>query len=391
MPVDAKITSLRKVDWGSMRANFFVIYPVDELPDVPVTYMTAFKAPEQKGFDNALVREFPNITSVDVSATLAQIQGVLDQVVRAVEFLFMFTLAAGLVVLFAAITATREERAREFAVMRAVGAQARLLRQVQRAELAGVGMLAGLLAALVATRRGLGPGPLCLQFRLDRLAAGAARRCIGRCGAGLLAGWWGLRDVLRRPVVETLRRAPQCGASVAVQEPFRARSLDRRRARAALTERFDLMAEPLCAARWQRSGKPPRCSVGGWRAAVYTERFGTRGARHMPFAIGITERDQWLACMDRWETGVSAAHGCRAFPDRRLDANQGLSARSAFSGAGAHPRRLSKPRQAITPSTAASMNSQALSPAPGTYPWRPSPGTGPCPGRAQTRRAPRSA
>ncbi|MEO5793769.1 MAG: FtsX-like permease family protein, partial [Rhodoferax sp.] len=109
---DAKITSLRKVDWGSMRANFFVIYPVGQMADVPVTFLGAFKAPPTKGFDNQLVRQFPNITAVDLSSTLGQLQRVLDQVIRAVEFLFGFTLAAGLVVLFAAITATREERAR---------------------------------------------------------------------------------------------------------------------------------------------------------------------------------------------------------------------------------------------------------------------------------------
>jgi putative ABC transport system permease protein len=209
IPVDAKITSLRKVDWGSMRANFFVIYPVHELQDVPVTYMTAFKAPDVKGFDNALVHEFPNITSIDVSATLAQIQRVLDQVVRAVEFLFGFTLAAGLVVLFAAITATREERAREFAVMRAVGAQGKLLRQVQRAELAGVGMLAGLLAALVATGVGWGLARYVFNFTWTASAWVPLEGAVAGAVLAMLAGWWGLRDVLRRPVVETLRRAPQ--------------------------------------------------------------------------------------------------------------------------------------------------------------------------------------
>ncbi|MDB5730799.1 MAG: permease FtsX-like protein, partial [Variovorax sp.] len=135
IPSEGRITSLRKVDWGSMHANFFVMYTVAHLDDVPATYMGAFRAPPVKGFDNALVRAFPNITNIDMSATLAQIQRVLDQVIRAVEFLFGFTLAAGRVVLFAAVTATREERAREFAVMRAVGARASLLRQVQRAEL----------------------------------------------------------------------------------------------------------------------------------------------------------------------------------------------------------------------------------------------------------------
>ena len=209
MPVDAKITSLRKVDWGSMRANFYAIYPVGKMADVPVTYMSAFKAPVVKGFDNTLVRNFPNITNVDVSATLSQIQRVLDQVVRAVEFLFGFTLAAGLVVLFAAITATREERAREFAIMRAVGAQATLLRQVQRAELAGVGLLAGLLASLVAMVVGWGLAKFVFGFEWT---ASPLVPLVGALTGALLAmaaGGWGLRDVLRRPVMETLRRASQ--------------------------------------------------------------------------------------------------------------------------------------------------------------------------------------
>ncbi len=207
--VESRITSLRKVDWGSMRANFFVIYPVDQLPDVPVTYMSAFKAPAERGFDNALVREFPNITTVDVSATLAQVQRILDQVVRAVEFLFGFTLAAGLVVLFAAITATREERAREFAIMRAVGAQGKLLRQVQRAELAGIGLLAGLLAALVATVVGWSLARFVFNFAWTASPWVPLEGALAGAVLAMMAGWWGLRDVLRRPVIETLRQAPQ--------------------------------------------------------------------------------------------------------------------------------------------------------------------------------------
>ena len=207
---DARITSLRKVDWGSMRANFFVMYPVAQVsPDWPVTYLAAYRAPDKAGFDNALVRQFPNITNVDMSATLAQVQRVLDQVIRAVEFLFGFTLAAGLVVLFAAVTATREERAREFAIMRAVGARASLLRQVQRAELAGVGLLAGVLASLVAVAVGWALARYAFDFAWTApawvpLAGGAAGALLA-----LLAGWWGLREVLRRPVSETLRRAAQ--------------------------------------------------------------------------------------------------------------------------------------------------------------------------------------
>jgi putative ABC transport system permease protein len=207
--VTSRITSLRKVDWGSMRANFFVMYTVAQLPEVPATYMAAFKAPVVKGFDNAMVRAFPNVTNVDMSLTINQIQKVLDQVIRAVEFLFGFTLAAGLVVLFAAVTATREERAREFAIMRAVGARSSLLRQVQRAELAGVGMLAGVLASFVAIVVGWALAKYVFEFTWT--AAWWVPLAGGVLGAvlALLAGWWGLRSVLNTPVVTTLRRATE--------------------------------------------------------------------------------------------------------------------------------------------------------------------------------------
>jgi putative ABC transport system permease protein len=206
---EGRITSLRKVDWSSMRVNFFVMFPTTQMTDVAVSYIAAFRAPPVAGFDNALSRDYPNITNIDVSASIAQVQGVLDQVVRAVEFLFGFTLAAGLVVLFAAITATREARAREFAVMRALGASGKLLAQVQRAELLGVGALAGVLASVAAMVVGWALARWVFEFTWAPafwvpLAGGGAGAVLA-----LAAGWWGLREVLRRPVVETLRMAAQ--------------------------------------------------------------------------------------------------------------------------------------------------------------------------------------
>jgi putative ABC transport system permease protein len=204
---EGRVTNLREVDWGSMRVNFFVLFPQAALPELPATYIAAFRAPDQPGFDNALARAFPNITSVDVSASIAQVQRVLDQVIRAVEFLFCFTLATGLVVLFAAVTATREQRAREFAVMRALGAGSRLLARVQRAELLGIGALAGVLASAAALAVGWALARWVFEFSWQAplwvpLAGGVAGALLA-----LAAGWWGLREVLARPVVETLRRA----------------------------------------------------------------------------------------------------------------------------------------------------------------------------------------
>ena len=213
---EARITSMRKVDWTSMRVNFFVIYPVSELADVPLSYISAFRAPlplpvtagqRKPSFDNDLVRAFPNITNIDTSSTLIQVQRVLDQVIRAIEFLFGFTLAAGLVVLFAAVTATREERAREFAIMRAVGARASLLRQVQRAELAGVGLLAGFLASAVAVGVGWALARYVFNFAWTASWLVLVLGSLAGAVLALAAGWWGLRSVLNTPVVQTLRQS----------------------------------------------------------------------------------------------------------------------------------------------------------------------------------------
>ncbi len=213
--VEARVTSLRKVDWASMRVNFFVLFPNSTLDNLPITYIAAFKVPTAGGpragteFDNALIRQFPNLTNIDVSASIAQIQGVLEQVVGAVEFLFVFTLAAGLVVLFAAVTATRESRSREFAVMRALGASGELLGQVQRAELLGVGALAGALASVAAVVVGWLLAGQVFGFSWQPSPWVPLGGAVTGALLSLAAGWWGLRDVLRRPVVDMLRQAAQ--------------------------------------------------------------------------------------------------------------------------------------------------------------------------------------
>ncbi len=206
---EVRITSLRQVNWGSMRANFFALFPVSRLEGVPVTWMSAFRAPAQPGFDAALVRQFPNITTVDMGTTLAQVQRVLDQVVRAVELLFAFTLVAGLTVLLAAVGATREERVRDYAVMRAVGARTDLLRQVQRAEMVGVGLMAGTLASTAASAVGWALARWVFGFDWSLSLVVPVAGALAGALLALLGGWWSLREVLRRPVVETLRRAAQ--------------------------------------------------------------------------------------------------------------------------------------------------------------------------------------
>ncbi|MCE4554906.1 ABC transporter permease [Roseateles cellulosilyticus] len=206
-PVQGRITSLRKVDWSSMRVNFFVLFEAAALPDLPATQIAAFRLPAGATLDRTLARQFPNLTVIDVSAQLNQVQGVLDQVIQAVQFLFGFTLATGVVVLLAAVGSTREARTREFALMRALGAPSSLLAQVQRVELLGVGALAGFLAGGVALLLAALLARFVFEFEWQ-IKPWVPLATAG-CGALLAwsAGWWSLRGVLQRPVVQTLREA----------------------------------------------------------------------------------------------------------------------------------------------------------------------------------------
>lgn len=206
--VEAKITSLRKLEWGSMRANFFVIINPAAMRDAPTTYMTAFHLPARGiGLANSLTRAFPNLTVIDVSGIIRQLQDVLDQVVVAVEFLFLFTLASGVLVLYAALMGSQAERTREAGLLRALGATRSQLARAQRIEFALVGGLSGLLAATGAA--GLGWALAEYQFKfpwhvepqvwIAGLVAGAV--------CALVGGWLGLRNVLRQPPLQTLREA----------------------------------------------------------------------------------------------------------------------------------------------------------------------------------------
>ena len=205
---ESRITSVRKVDWASMRANFFMLFPLAQMPDLPITYMAAFRTPVGAlNFENAMVQKFPNITSVDMRSTLNQVQKVLDQVVRAVEFLFGFTLAAGLMVLLAAVGASRQAREREYAIMRALGASRQLLAQVQRTELLGLGWLAGFMASGMALVVGWGLTRFVFEFAWQPpLWAPLAGGLLGALLAWA-AGSLSLAGVLRQPVVQTLRQA----------------------------------------------------------------------------------------------------------------------------------------------------------------------------------------
>jgi putative ABC transport system permease protein len=204
--VSAPVTSLRKLEWGSMRVNFFVIINPKTMASMPQTWVTAFRLPEgENAFVNALTRDFSNLTVIDVGSILKQIQAVVDQVITAVEFLFLFTLASGVLVLYAALAGSQDERTREAAIMRTLGAARAQLSQAQWIEFLLIGGLAGALAATGAAAVGWSLAHFVFKFEwiFDPLVwlAGVA---VG-AGCAFVGGWIGLRNVLNQPPLLTLR------------------------------------------------------------------------------------------------------------------------------------------------------------------------------------------
>jgi putative ABC transport system permease protein len=146
---DAVVTSLRDVNWDTFQPNFFIIFQPGTLQDLPTTYMTSFYLPA--GNDKQIVelsRTFPAISILGVEALLAQVRSILDQVTLAVQFVLLFVLAAGIAVLFSGLQATLDERIRQGALVRALGAERALLIKARRIEFGLLGAVSGLLAAL---------------------------------------------------------------------------------------------------------------------------------------------------------------------------------------------------------------------------------------------------
>ncbi len=202
----APVTSVRKLDWDSMRPNFFFITTPALLEGFPASYVASFHAPAGDALLTLrLSQAFPNLTVIDVSVILRQVQFVMDQLIGAVQLVFLFALGAGVLVLYAALLATQDERTHEAAVMRALGASRAQVLAAQRTEFAVLGAIAGLLGSLGATA--IGWTLATRVFQLDFIwnawiwLAGPALglACI------VLNVWAGARAALSRPPMAALR------------------------------------------------------------------------------------------------------------------------------------------------------------------------------------------
>jgi putative ABC transport system permease protein len=205
-PVAATVTSLRSVEWDSFNVNFFVLAPPGLLDAHPATHVTSFHlASGRVELLNALVRTFPNIVLIDIAQTLAQVQRLIDQAARAVQFVFLFTLIAGLAVLYAAVASTQDERVYQATLLRTLGASRAQIHRAHLAEFLLIGAVAGIVAAAGSTGLAyfVANRFLNLQYAPDPVVwlVGVAGSALGVA----CAGWLGTRRVLAVPPLSVLR------------------------------------------------------------------------------------------------------------------------------------------------------------------------------------------
>jgi putative ABC transport system permease protein len=203
-----RITSLRKLRWDSMRVNFFVVTPPALMQDLPASFISAFRLEAgAEPFVSELAARFPNMTVIDAAAAVRQAQGVIDQLINAVQFVFLFALGAGLLVLYSALVATEDERRREAAVMRVYGASRAQVTGTQRAEFLAMGVIAGVLATIGAAV--IGQILARRVFELDLPPSPGLWFTGPLAGLALLSlnAWLSSRKVLRASPAITLRES----------------------------------------------------------------------------------------------------------------------------------------------------------------------------------------
>lgn len=147
----ASVSSIRSVQWDAMKPTFYMIFSPSSLDGYPRTYLTSFFLPaENKLALNRMIKQFPGVTILEVDLILKQFRTIISQVSTSVEFVLVFAVFAGFTVLFAAVHTSIDSRIFEGALLRALGANRGLLRSSRIVEFCGLGLLAGLLAAVTS-------------------------------------------------------------------------------------------------------------------------------------------------------------------------------------------------------------------------------------------------
>jgi len=204
----AKVSSLRKLEWDSMRVNFFVIASPGVLEDFPASYITSFHLPaDKKSAGDGLLKQFPNLLLIDTEEIINQVRHIMDEIAQTLSAVFLFTLLSGLAVLYAVLLATQDERAQHAAILRTLGADSAYLRRLHLTEFTVLGALSGLFAAAGAALLGW---ILAHQVLEIPYAPGVRLWLVGVCGGIVLVmctGWLVTRRVTQMPPLQVLQSA----------------------------------------------------------------------------------------------------------------------------------------------------------------------------------------
>ena len=206
------------MQWDTFRPNFFMVFSPGTLDDITGTYITSVHIPrEQRPMLLDFVRRFPEVTAIDIEAILTQVRGVMDKASLAVQYVFVFTLLAGITVLLAAIQATRDERRYESAMLRTLGASRRVVLQGVAAEFTTLGIALGHARGGRRDRRRLFPRDAIVQSRLHlRFAVWGIGLAAGAVLVGV-SGTLATRSVVNHPPIARcgeIRLQPYCSPSI---------------------------------------------------------------------------------------------------------------------------------------------------------------------------------
>lgn len=202
----ATVTSIREVDWNSFNVNFFVLLSPEASQQLPHQYIASFYLAEGDGSVlRPISRQWPNVSIIDIGAIIQRIGEIIDRVSSAAQVVFFFTLLAGVVVLLAALEATRDERRHESALIRTLGADNAMVR---RGLLIEYGIMA-IIAALLATLGAATTGWLLAREMFEFTYQPSMRLFLSGFVVSVLlvvgSGWLGNRSVLATPPVRILR------------------------------------------------------------------------------------------------------------------------------------------------------------------------------------------
>lgn len=199
------VSSIRKVEWDSMRANFFAVTPPETLAKFQASYMTAFYLPKnQDNALNLLLQKFPNFTVIDVASLMNQVRDIMQKMSLAIGFVFTFCIVAGLVVLYAALVATREARIRESAMLRVLGASRRQAALAMLTEFACIGAVAATVAIIVASSLAYYLSRFVLDIPYTFNVSLALTALLAALVLVPLAAWWVIRTYLNVPPKQLL-------------------------------------------------------------------------------------------------------------------------------------------------------------------------------------------